>query len=70
MLLLFLFFGIFRGGLPGTIGRLNLYFIASLIILLPNACKNKESYDKKHIYEYYIYFIFRFNDATDITDLI
>jgi hypothetical protein len=37
MLVLFVMIDLSRIGLPGAIGRLNLYFYLSLIILLPNA---------------------------------
>ena len=39
MLMLFVMIDLSRIGLPGTIGRLNLYFYSGLIILFPNACK-------------------------------
>lgn len=61
MLLLFVMIEFSRIGLPGTIGRLNLYFYPALIILLPNACKRI----KKPIFKYIsitsisvVYFIF------------
>lgn len=39
MLIMFFLIELSRIGLPGTIGRLNLYFFPSIIILIPNACK-------------------------------
>jgi len=50
MLLLFLFVEFSRVGLAGTIGRLNLYFIASIIILLPNAIKRVKKPMIRYIY--------------------
>jgi hypothetical protein len=39
MLVLFVMIDLSRIGLPGTIGRLNLYFYLSIILLIPNAIK-------------------------------
>jgi len=49
MLLLFFMVELFRIGIPGTMGRLNLYFYIAVILLLPNAIQQISNINFKYI---------------------
>jgi len=73
MLLIYLIIDLSRFGLPGSIGRLNLYFTIGLVILLPNAIKRIKQPVFKYISVIAIsisYFILMINHMNYGFDLI
>jgi hypothetical protein len=73
MLIIFVLIDLGRIGLPGTIGRLNLYFYPSIIFLLPNACKRIKTPILKYLsitVIFVFYFIFSIRQINYGFDLI